>query len=306
MAGRSFRLSAAVVKTAFGTILVFFLFVNLILWRNHTIDVADLLHNVEQQFESGLLHQPVETAKPQVISVPVAFQMPPVVHDSGRSVSSSDLSTETTTGTGTGTNDVYQRSADPIDTKLEDIPTLPSFSNDRSEFVFGSLIERMMDAWDLHVTTMFLCHFMLEPTTNPLKQVRIHPAMKEEWHKAVGAFRDSAVRYSPSGIRLQETVQERYYCRIRHSPSSQPYTVQGVFMPNKLTVDNNANQRMDILRCPVQNAQEAYALFATGTTTTHMSVDILRYNQTLISFTIPWAQRKTGYLLTTPPSASSR
>jgi len=45
----------------------------------------------------------------------------------------------------------------------EDEVPLPNFAKDFSEFALGAMIERTSDAWDLHVTTFFLCHGLLEP-----------------------------------------------------------------------------------------------------------------------------------------------
>ena len=93
------------------------------------------------------------------------------------------------------------------------------------------------------------------------------------------------------------------------------YQVQGIFMPNKLTVDANANQRLDILRCPLSGGsagsaggKELYRLFGSKTTPGRVSVDIIRgsgnSSTTLVSFSIPWNTRRTGFLLSIPPVAS--
>ena len=96
------------------------------------------------------------------------------------------------------------------------------------------------------------------------------------------------------------------------------YQVQGIFMPNKLTVDANANQRLDILRCPLRSpdggsivggeGKELYRLFGSKTTSGKVSVDIMRgsgnNSKTLVSFSIPWNTRRIGFLLSLPPMAS--
>ena len=94
----------------------------------------------------------------------------------------------------------YTRSGDPIDTTLVEEHSLPAFASDSSEFIFVSMIERVTDSWDLHVTTMMLCHFMLEPSSSATKQTRIHPAMKGHWRKALHGFRNPAVHYNNAGI----------------------------------------------------------------------------------------------------------
>ena len=128
-------------------------------------------------------------------------------------------------------------------------------------------------------------------------------------------------QYLNAGIRVQEKAINKFYCKISYEDKDHKkisYQVQGIFMPNKLTVDANANQRLDILRCPLRNphgsitggneGQELYRLFGSKNTVGHVSVDIIRgvgnSSTTLVSFSIPWKTRRTGFLLLIPPIAS--
>ena len=139
---------------------------------------------------------------------------------------------------------------------------------------------------------------------SPLRSVRVHPAMKRDWRAAMATFKRREVRYSSAGIRIQQRPEEMYYCRIRHAATAAAYTVQGAFMPNRLTVDVNANQRVDVFRCPLSDSEAAYKEFASADSTATLAVDIIRGNTTLISFAVPWGRRKTGFLLSVPPAAS--
>ena len=176
---------------------------------------------------------------------------------------------------------------------------LPAFAADESEFVFGSLIERTFNSYDLHLTTFLLCHYMLEPSTSGMGVEKVHPIMKDKWKRAATKFRD--ISYYPSGKRLPTP---QFFCRIRNSaaPDSAWYTVKGFFVPNRLTSDSNANRRLDILRCAMQDARGAHQNLA-GTSES-VSVELLRGNASLLNFTVPWQSRRVGYLFSHPPAAS--
>lgn len=177
---------------------------------------------------------------------------------------------------------------------------LPAFAADESEFILGSLIERSFDSWDLHITTLMLCHFMLEPTTSSsgMGVDKVHPLMKEKWKRAVTKFMD--VAYFPSGRRLPSPA---FYCKISNTATSTVYLVEGSFVPNRLTSDSNANRRMDIFRCRMQDAEYSYSHLA-GSEVEEVSVEILRESLSLVNFTIPWDTRRAGYLFSHPPAAS--
>lgn len=177
--------------------------------------------------------------------------------------------------------------------------TLPSFANDETEFIIGSIIERSSQSFDLFATTFMLCHYMLD-SHNPDGVQEVHSAMKDTWQRAMLKF--EKVTYLASGTRRQETTDEKFFCRIRHSISSTSYIVPGHFMPNRLIDDSHQNRKLDILRCPIMNSHSAYNDFAGSSEL--MSIEVLRGNGTLVSFTIPWNTRKTGFLLSNPPAAS--
>ena len=191
------------------------------------------------------------------------------------------------------------------DLTLKHKSALPAFAADDSEFIFGSLIERAFDSWDLHLTTFMLCHYMLEPSTSTsgMGVERAHPLMRDKWKRAVQKFMDAA--YFPSGRRL---ATPQFFCRISNSATSPAYTVEGSFVPNRLTSDSNANRRMDILRCKMEDGQGAYSTLAGPGSREFVHVEVIRGTGadavSLVNFTVPWDARRTGYLLSHPPGAS--
>ena len=335
------RLSSVVVRLAFVAVVVVILNVNLTLWRNSYTDtlhqsvkrmesmplvkqLGEELHDLEARVEAIPFVRRIEDEISHALHFDRPTDAPVTVSSSSRSSSSSsssaldkssgsmsNMSSSISSSVSSSAAPVadaqqrtFTRSDGPIDTSLVEDLKLPAFASDFSEFVFGSMIERTAGSWDLHVTTLLLCHYMLEPHNSPLRSVRVHPAMKRDWRAAMAAFKRREVRYSSAGIRIQQKPDEKYYCRVSPAASAPTYTVQGTFMPNRLTVDANANQRVDVLRCPLSNPEALYREYASADSTAELTVDIIRGNVTLISFTVPWGRRKTGFLLSTPRSAS--
>ena len=177
--------------------------------------------------------------------------------------------------------------------------TLPSFALDESEFAVGSIIERSGKSWNLHLTTFMLCHSIFEPSVGHSAVKKVHPVMKDTWHRAMLKFRN--VRYHPSGARRIELDSEMIYCRITHSSTSVPYIVAGEFMPNRLTSDPNANGLLDILRCPMEDSEKAHEFINSNQS---LSVEIIRGNISILSYHVPWRSRRTGFLLSVPKVAS--
>lgn len=109
------------------------------------------------------------------------------------------------------------------------------------------------------------------------------------------------VEYSAAGRRLSP---QPFNCIIRNSESpASSYRTPGVFMPNNLSPDSNANRRVDILRCPMRNTKSS-SIDIINSSTASVYVEIYRGNTSLIKFKVPWATRRTGYLLTSIPTSS--
>ena len=66
-------------------------------------------------------------------------------------------------------------------------------------------------------------------------------------------------------------------------------------MPNRLTSQPAANRLLDILRCPLRDSWEAFNKYAH--TNEELYVDIVRGNSTIMTFSVPWKSRKTGFLV---------
>lgn len=130
--------------------------------------------------------------------------------------------------------------------------SLPSFAKDETEFVFGALIERHFDLWDLHITIFMLCHHLLSPDSKNGAE-KVHPVTKDIWKQAMSNFR--AISYTGNGQRKNDPA---FYCRIKNSDDSSTYIVPGEFVPNRLTSDTNANRRLDTMRCAMENNKESY------------------------------------------------
>ena len=177
---------------------------------------------------------------------------------------------------------------------------LPSFAADKSEFFVSSIIERSSLGSDLHLTTFLLCHALFKISTVSNHVKKVHPSMKEIWRRASSSF--ESTRYHLSGARMQELQSETFRCRIYNTPESLPYTVLGIFMPNRLTADPGANRVLDILRCPMRNSDSAFRKFSNSNSS--LTVEILKGNNSVFVFHVPWKDRKTGYLMSTSKAAS--
>jgi hypothetical protein len=177
---------------------------------------------------------------------------------------------------------------------------LPTFASDETEYLLSSMIERSALSSNLHLTTFMLSHHVLTPEQNAIRGRKVLPAMKETWSRVANNFKKA--QYLPSGARIQATFSDQFFCEIKHSSNDSPYTVSGVFLPNRLTSDSHANRLLDVLRCPMKNSRGAYEQFADSNSS--ISVNILRGNVSLTTFTVPWKSRRTGYLMSNSKAAS--
>ena len=69
-------------------------------------------------------------------------------------------------------------------------------------------------------------------------------------------------------------------------------------MPNELTVDINANERLDIMRCKMNNGEESYMNLARSNQ--EITVEIFREKVSLVVFTVPWNTRVQSRFLSHP------
>ena len=172
---------------------------------------------------------------------------------------------------------------------------LPNFAVDYSDYAMGAMIERVSDSYDLYTTVFFLCHTLLEPKGEGSAQTveKVSTEVYDVWKIAMNHF--ETTKYTASGMRV---VPPAFYCNISHTADGPYYLVEGTFVPNKLTPDSNANKRLDILRCKMEDTEKAYMDLAGSSH--ELRVEILRGNFSMMRFRIPWGIRKTGYMLSEP------
>jgi hypothetical protein len=132
---------------------------------------------------------------------------------------------------------------------------------------------------------------------------KVAPAVQTVWKRA--ALEMEKTRYLETGER---ETPPHYYCRITpniHDNMIEPFTVTGRFVPNKLTPDSNSNRRLDIFRCKMTSeevtathgismSEYAYRNYANSSGV--LQVEILRAEKSLITYRIPWKDRRTGFL----------
>ena len=173
---------------------------------------------------------------------------------------------------------------------------LPNFSIDLTEYALGGMIERVSDSYDLYATVFFLSQSLLEPqdiSPATMTVQKISPEVSEVWMTAARNFEKTA--YAPTGVRM---TPPGFYCNISHTPNGPYYIVEGQFVSNKASPDSNANKRLDILRCKMEDTESAYMNLAGSSES--MRIEIIRGDFSLMSFRIPWGIRKTGFMLDEP------
>ena len=179
---------------------------------------------------------------------------------------------------------------------------LPAFATDFSEVFMSSLIERVVDSDALVLTTFVLCHYTLEPQQLSKWNTLVDPSKAKEWRTVLTHPERKLVHYLPSGQR-RDVPGALWSCRVRNAEGRRQYQSEGIFMPNRMTKDSNANRRMDVFRCALEDVDSAYSALVRSPTAA-LYVEILRRDSVLISFSVPWDSRRTGYLLSSPDLAS--
>ena len=176
---------------------------------------------------------------------------------------------------------------------------LPQLAKDFSEFFVASMIERVSDSFSLYLTTFMISHAMLssqDENGNNARNVNITAI--DKWKRAILNF--GSTTYAPDGARLKKP---KYYCKISNYNGATSYTVEGEWIPNKISQDFNANGRLEIFRCKIDDTEHAYMELVTSEE--QMSVEILREKESLISFRVPWKTRVNGRWLESPEGFST-
>ena len=170
---------------------------------------------------------------------------------------------------------------------------LPAFGSNISELFIGSIIERKFDSRDLYVTTFMLCHDEVLHEKN----AAFDPQHASKWLKLQSS--SQKVQYSQTGARNN---RNNFICKISNFHGGKTYSVKGHFVPNKLSVDSNANSKVDILRCPMRKSK--YSIDDLSGSIFEVSVEILLGKKSLVIFRIPWKTRRVGYMMTAPKGMS--
>lgn len=180
--------------------------------------------------------------------------------------------------------------------------TLPSFTADGIDYIFSSIIERSFDPHKLFVTTFFMSHHLMDPNIpKGLGIEKVEPKMRDKWRKLSDMAQNNSVTYESSGKR--STNFDIYSCKIANADGDYVYVVLGHFLPNRMTSDKNSNRRLDVFRCPIQDAFNASNTLKYSRHEIH--VEIFRNEFSLMHFSIPWKTRRTGFLLNQPINASN-
>ena len=184
----------------------------------------------------------------------------------------------------------HRDSTEPLD--------LPKYADDYTEFFYGAMIERKADSLDLTMTMFLVCHQM---TVQKHHVEGLENSQIDKWKKMM--MLNKSPRYYSSGIRRNA----KYFCRMRNSEDSSAvsYITAAHFMPNRLTGDANANGNVDILRCPISDSAAAYVSLAE--TEHNILVEVIRGpdKNRIISFSVPWKSRQSGYMMSSSPLAST-
>lgn len=199
--------------------------------------------------------------------------------------------------------------------KKESLQILPSISNDESELVLGSIIERVSMSTDLYVSTFLLSRSVIDPEEDRNSKIdRVNIDFKANISKVIEKL--TTINYQQNGVRRKVFS---YACRVSYPSHGIEYTIPGDFMPNRVSVDPNANKKLDILRCKLQNSPQFIETLMASFTNTNaksmnlpsfkilsekdeLEVEILRDNHVVSRFAIPWKTRRVGYLLSTHQS----
>eukprot|EP01041_Mallomonas_annulata_P010346 gene10346-21585_t len=184
---------------------------------------------------------------------------------------------------------------DPVILDSTNKNALPVIASDESEIIFGAVIEREFDSQHLFLTSFFLSHFMLTPKDTGARNIRGEDI--DLWKRILSKSND--VKYTDSGTRLSFP---KYFCHITNALGSERYLVMAEFVPNRLSVDANSNRRLDIMRCKMQYSEQAYRDLSKNLHNGSVLVEILREENSIARFEVPWSTRRAGYTLFTPAS----
>lgn len=175
--------------------------------------------------------------------------------------------------------------------------SLPSFSLDYSEFILGAIIERSSDSRELHLAIFMLDVKIIATTENLIDAVSTEIATYESWSNAFKTITNTQTNSVHSGHICNLHNNDPKHKVAYHSPAC------------KVQISSNASSFINILRCRLRGTENIYSHLSMTNKSLH--VDLLRRSWKhstnmstetavdpktwLLSFSVPWRTRITGY-----------
>jgi hypothetical protein len=175
--------------------------------------------------------------------------------------------------------------------------SLPTFSNDMSELFLSAVIERSTQSNHVQLTNFLLNRRFLSSKSSHNGPLKIDEKKIEEWRKAELSFK-GAYYYRDGRRRQNET--ESFYCKISNGENFPKYRSIARFIPTNISKVYFGSVGIDVFQCDMQNTFHSFdSLYISNMS---VSVEIYKGDLLLLSFTVPWRTRRTGYMLTTSVS----
>lgn len=192
-----------------------------------------------------------------------------------------------------------------FDTSKEELfygENLPSFAFDYSEFFVSAFISRYEEGYFL--TVLLLGHQLIHEDY-PIEAISTDQETLLAWHEATRSWGSH-----PFDISSQK---RNYFCNLHNQDGAfhKPYTAPANFLKlhGQSAKKTNLNRHIEALRCKIKVTKSMLAYMQNSNNKTYseiyknkrLYVDIMRRNETthsrqlIISFTIPWLSRYTGY-----------
>jgi hypothetical protein len=173
---------------------------------------------------------------------------------------------------------------------------LPSFSLDYSEYILGAIIERSSESRELYLAIFLLDLKLVSTTPSIIEAVSTEMATFESWTNAFKIL---------SGA---QSHQSGYVCNLHNNDPKHKVAYHSPAY--KVQTSSNTSSFINIVRCRLHGADNIYSYLRMTNKSLH--VDLLRrsskhtlHNATaettvdprtwLLSFSVPWRTRMTGY-----------
>jgi hypothetical protein len=185
---------------------------------------------------------------------------------------------------------------------------LPNFSYDFSEYFINAIIERSLDSDDLYLSVLLLGHKAIKSGVDqsnssayPILSLSTDMNSLESWNKASQLWNSE---------RKINATHSGFACRLQNEVSSSPYYSQATWTPSNTSPYAHFNGNLEILKCRLKGVVQAYRSLSLSENN-FLFVDIIHRqslhenSSMLISFSVPWKYRFTGFGITTTHESSS-